>query len=146
MKEPRDLQHMIETVLEMEDGLLCISMGSNKGTDTKGTQTTQYTPLRSSSNYKCANNWRTKSLLIEGGSSNDKQLIKPLTQQTNAGNKERRNLNPAEYEYHRKNKLCYKCSERHFHGHVCAIKELQFLTVNEGCEVQLTEEEFFDTV
>lgn len=59
---------MIETVLEMEDGLLCKSMGSTKGSDGRGTQTTQCTPIRSSSTYNSTNHWRTKPLLIEEGS------------------------------------------------------------------------------
>lgn len=33
-----------------------------------------------------------------------------------------------------------------FYGHICANKQLQALTVIDGCEVELVEDEFFDTV
>lgn len=73
-------------------------------------------------------------------------MVKQNQQPVTNNQKDRQHPTPAEYEYHRKNKLCYKCSEKRFYGHVCANKELQVLTLIEGCEVELIEEEFFDTV
>lgn len=85
--------------------------------------------------------WRTKPFLLEAASGGEKTIPKPVVNQQHAGQKERWHLNPAEYEYHKKNKLCYKCSEKYFYGYVCANKLLQVLTAIEGCQV-----EFFDTL
>ncbi|KAF8049025.1 hypothetical protein N665_2321s0002 [Sinapis alba] len=83
--------------------------------------------------------WKTRPVSLPASTSNtEKTMAQPV-------NNIRRQLTPAKYEYRRKNKLCYRCDDRHNFGQACPNKNLQVLTVVDGCEVELFEEELGDT-
>lgn len=42
----------------------------------------------------------------------------------------------------RSKSICFKCKGKYFRGHVCPLKELQILTVVDGLELEVLEEEF----
>lgn len=144
-KEPRDLPHMIATVLQMEDGLLCRRMMNVRQTSARGNQYHNFSSKLSSHN-NTALTWKTKPLLIEAAPEGDKPQNKTQSQTTKPAERGRLHLSPAEYARRKRDGQCYKCDEKHFYGHVCANKQLQALTVIDGCEVELVEDEFFDTV
>lgn len=53
-------------------------------------------------------------------------------------------LSDAEYDYKRKNGLCFKCPERWSKTHVCKNKMLQVMVVAQDCELEIVEEEFHE--
>lgn len=146
LREPRDLSHMIATVLQMEDGLMCKAMVPLIQYDNKRNKDHQYHPYRSNNNQRLGTTWRTKLLLLNSGQTHEKQLVKFGTQQDSQWFAARKYLSPAEYARKKKDGECYKCHQKYYHGHVCVNKELQVLTVIDGCEMELVEEEFFDTI
>lgn len=53
-------------------------------------------------------------------------------------------LSDVEYNYKKKNGLCYKCPERWSKSHVCSDKTLQVMVVSQGYEIELVDEEFYE--
>lgn len=83
--------------------------------------------------------WKPKQQTFDSGQKQeDKQG------QTKIVEKQPLKLSDAEYDYKRKNGLCFKCPERWSKAHVCKNKSLQVMVVNQGCEMELVEEEFFE--
>lgn len=145
MKEPRDLSHMIATVLEMEDGLLCQAMVPIRGAEQKNQKSTPYNSSRSVTHSTGNSTWRTRPVSLPSEKTpSSTEKTQSVTNTSTVGTL-RRQLSPAEYEYRRKNRLCYKCDERHTFGQTCPNKHLQVLTVVDGCDVELVEEELVDT-
>lgn len=84
--------------------------------------------------------------MIEAAPATSKAGNKNANQTAKPGTREILHLSPAEYVRRKRDGQCFKCDEKHFYGHVCANKELQVLTVIDGCELELVEDEFFDSV
>ncbi|CAA7045066.1 unnamed protein product [Microthlaspi erraticum] len=145
LKEPRDLSHMIATILQMEDGLLCRAMANKRVTEVKSGPTDTALPSRNSST-NLGGNWKTKPALLEPGQSVAKQNPKEQESKLPYNWKLKRHLTQAEFEWRKKNKLCFKCDEKYFYGHACVNKELQVMTVINGFDVELLEEEFYDAI
>ena len=53
-------------------------------------------------------------------------------------------LSDAEYDYKKKNGLCYKCPGRWSKAHICKNKSLQVMVVSHGYDMELVDEDFFD--
>lgn len=134
---------MISTVLEMEDGLLCQAMVPSKQGDARQSKQSSFNASRSLTSSTNSSNWKTRPVTLPTGTSNTEKTVTPSA--TTPVGTLRRQLSPAEYEFRRKNRLCYKCDERHAFGQPCPNKHLQVLTVIDGCEVELYEEELIDT-
>ncbi|KAG2311911.1 hypothetical protein Bca52824_023468 [Brassica carinata] len=134
MKEPKTLPDHIEAVMKMEDSEFCKMFALLKEQESKSGKQSSKPPIRYGSQF-----WKPKQQTLESGQrQEDKQGQTKLTE------KQPLKLSDAEYDYKRKNGLCFKCPERWSKTHVCKNKSLQVMVVNQGCEMELVEEEFFE--
>ena len=131
MNEPKGLCQHIAAVSMMEDSAFCKSVARVAHTVTTS-RSTGFIPLRSSSKYN--------SNSQETGSSS--QQVKQQRQGGHAGAKR---LTPAEVAEKRRLGLCYQYDEKWSKTHECKSVGLQVLTVIDGCEVELHNEEWIDT-
>lgn len=84
--------------------------------------------------------WNSKPKSVDSGS---KQVALATTQKPQS----RVRLPDAEYEYKKKNGLCFTCDEKWTRAHTnnCKNKHLQVMVVVQGNEVEIVEEEFHDS-
>lgn len=129
MKEPKGLRQHIAAVSMMEDSAFCKSVARVAHTVTPS-RSTGFIPLRSSSNF---NSNRQES-------STSSQQVKKQGGHTGA-----KRLTPAEVAEKRRLGLCYQCDEKWSKSHECKAVGLQVITVVDGCEVELHNEEWIDT-
>lgn len=69
-------------------------------------------------------------------------MDKPCTTKTGDNHQGPVKLSDTDYDYKKKNTLCFKCPERWSRTHICRYKQLQFFIVSQGTEIYLMEDEF----
>ncbi|KAF3523107.1 hypothetical protein F2Q69_00046933 [Brassica cretica] len=81
--------------------------------------------------------WKSRQPSVEAGikPGNQKPHDKPLFPLK---------LSDEEYEFKKKNGICFKCPEKWSRTHQCRNKQLQVMIVYQGMELELNEEEFQD--
>lgn len=140
MKEPQTLHDHIETILKMEDSEFCKLLASSKSHDSKSIKQSSTTSSKPSSTY-IAPSWKNKQTIPDSGQkSGEKQTQQKANEKSNIPLK----LSDAEYDYKRRNGLCFKCPERWSKTHNCKNKLLQVMIVAQDCELELVEEEFHE--
>ncbi|WZZ44065.1 hypothetical protein YC2023_040324 [Brassica napus] len=122
MKKPRTLPDHIEAVMKMEDSEFCKMFALLKEQENKtGKQSTEPSP-RYSSQY-----WKPKQQTFDSGKKQeDKQGQTKMVEKQHQPLK----LYDADYDYKKKNGLCYKCPKRWSKAHVCKNKSLQVMVVS----------------
>lgn len=128
MKEPRGLPYQKAAVLRMESSSFC-QLVSEKTIK-------QVTTAKAWTARPVAPVQVTKPLLLpssSGSTSAGKQVFPP-----------RQRHSAEELDAMRSKGICFKCKGKYFRGHVCPLKELQILTVVDGLELEVVEEEFLE--
>lgn len=136
MKEPKTLPDHIEAVIKMEDSEFCRLLAASKPQENKVVKqgvNTQFRTVQTSINQP----WKNKQTTTEVGSKPglQKQQDKPLGPLK---------LSDEEYEWKKKNGICFKCPEKWSRAHLCKNKQLQVMIVYQGLELELKDEEFQD--
>lgn len=120
----------------MEDSEFCKMFALLKEQESK----TGKQPIKSSSRYG-SQFWKPKQQTTDSGQKlEEKQSQTKVIEKYNQPLK----LSDAEYDYKKKNGLCFKCPERWSKAHICKNKTLQVMVVSQGLEMELVEEEFFE--
>lgn len=142
MLAPKDLYQLIEVAVKMETSAICRVIGGAIQHEQKEVKQVVNHTFRSSTVIAPQNNWKMKSIGNDEHNIEEKRNGKQLMLGSSSTSmRGRRKLTDAEYEDRRRKRLCFKCDERYFVGHVCKNKELQVLVVLNGCEVELVEDE-----
>lgn len=136
MKEPKTLPDHIEAVIKMEDSEFCRLVAANKPTENRVMKqgvNTQFRTVQTTVNQP----WKSRQPSVEAGikPGNQKPHDKPLFPLK---------LSDEEYEFKKKNGICFKCPEKWSQTHQCRNKQLQVMIVYQGMELELNEEEFQD--
>lgn len=140
MKEPRTLPDHIEMILKMEDNDFCKLLATMKSQEQKSGRLSSNTTSKVASPYT-AQSWKPKQPSADTG---QKQGDKPTQTRMNEKNGPPIKLSDAEYEYKKKNVLCFKCPERWSKTHTCKNKQLQVMVVAQDCELEIVDEEFHE--
>ena len=138
MKEPRTLPDHIETILKMEDSEFCRLLAAGKSQEQRGGRYSSNSTTKPSATY-IASSWKPKQTNADTG---QKQVEKQAQPKMNEKNNNPIKLSDAEYDYKRRNGLCFKCPEKWSKTHLCKNKTLQVMVVCQDCEMELIEEEF----
>ena len=141
MKEPKGLSQHMAAVSMMEDSAFCKSVARVSHTVTTS-RATDFIPLRSSSHFNSNKSDAGSGNTTAPVSTKDQQGVK---QQRPGGHAGPRRLSPAEVAEKRRLGLCYQCDEKWSKTHECKFLGLQVLTVLDGCEVEIHNEEWIDT-
>lgn len=80
--------------------------------------------------------WKPKQ---QNGDSGQKQDEKASQTKTMEKQSQQLKLSDAEYDYKKKNGLCFKCPERWSKSHLCRNKSIQVMVVSQGCEMELVD-------
>lgn len=115
-------------MITMEDSAFCKSVAAVSHSVTTP-RATGYNPLRSSTQFNSNNSKETQN----GKTQRQMNHVGP------------RRLTPAEVAEKKRLRLCYKCDATWSKRHECRFMELRVLTVIDGCEVEILNEEWNDT-
>lgn len=142
MKEPVTLPDHIEAVMRMEDSEFCRMFSVMKSQEQKwGKQSTgsspRYTQTTTTSTWK-----PNTSQSDTAPKQPDKQQ---QTRQNDKANGQVK-LSDAEYEFKKRNGLCYKCPEKWSKTHSFKNKQMQIMVVSQGCDTEVVEEEFYEAM
>lgn len=134
MKEPRSLSDHIEAVIKMEDSEFCKLFAAAKTNENRSAKQQPSSNFRSLPATPNQNNFsKPKSM------DNTSRTTAPSGNQKSQG---RVKLSDAEYEYKKKNGICFSCDEKWSKAHynACKNRHLQVMVVVQGCEVEIVDE------
>ncbi|XP_033138269.1 uncharacterized protein LOC103844839 [Brassica rapa] len=142
MKEPKGLENHIAAVLRMETSAFCkvVSAGGNRYQNQS-----QSNALKSSSGYNSHRLWsgNDKRNQTAGGVSGAENQKKDSTTSTTTANlRPRLKHSKEELDRMRKEFICFKCGANGWtRAHICPNKEMRILTVVNGLEMEVLEED-----
>lgn len=130
MKEPCGLPHQKAAVLRMESSSFCqlVSEKSSRlpvSSRLAATRSTSYV------------HQSPKPVLVQSGASSSASSI--LSSRSSFPPRQRDTTE--ELDAMRSKGICFKCKGKYFRGHVCPLKELQILTVVDGLELEVIDDE-----
>ncbi|CAL9249063.1 unnamed protein product [Arabidopsis halleri] len=128
MKEPRGLPNQKAAVLRMESSSFCQMIRER---NTPGSTKTIQGRTGTSQVH-------TRPLFVPGVAAQAAPAVVPAKQMLQP----RQRHTAEELDAMRSKSICFKCKGKYFRGHVCPLKELQILTVVNGLELEVLEEEF----
>lgn len=137
MKEPKTLPDHIETILKMEDSEFCRLLAAGKSQEQRGGRYSSNSTNKTSATYIAP--WKPKQTTVDSG---QKQVEKQGQPKVNEKNNNPIKLSDTEYDYKRRNGLCFKCPEKWSKTHLCKNKTLQVMVVCQDMDMELIEEEF----
>ena len=122
MKELQGLPNQKAAVLQMESSSFCHMNGERyaKGVVHKPYVSRAVAPVV----HNC-------QVVLPGPAAQERQLVSP-----------RQGHTAEELDAMRSKGICFKCKGKYLRGHACPLKELQILTVVNGLELEVLEEEF----
>lgn len=124
LKEPKGLRNHIAAVIKMESSVLCQMLGERVPVKNKESSTP--TP-------KYQKNHTTTIRVVPTGDDKTK------TSEAEKNDPQRQRLSPAELAELKRLKLCFKCREKWFRGHLCGKAELKVFMLVEGFELEVNE-------
>lgn len=126
MKEPQGLPAQKATLLRMETSSFCQMIGERNSK--------VYVPARPNPGRVVVPYVPNRLVLLPGAAA---QPVVPARQALPP----RQRHTAEELDAMRSKNICFKCKGKYFRGHVCPLKELQILTVVDGFELMVLDEE-----
>lgn len=141
MKEPKRLENHIAAVLKMETSALCRVISGGTKSETEGRRQFQSNPLRFSSSYNSQHHYAEAD--TRRNNSNPVTHKKDnLPSKPNSEARPRLKHSNEELDRMRKEFICFKCRAHGWtRAHKCPNKELRILTVINGIEMEVLDEE-----
>lgn len=134
MKEPRGLPNQKAVVLRMESSSFCQMISERNGKVAA--------PPRHYTGRAVVPHNQQRQVMLPGVA----EQIAPPVAQGRQFLPTRQRHTAEELDAVRSKSICFKCKGKYFRGHVFPLKELQILTVVDGLELEVLEEEFAEGI